>query len=543
MRKLLCALLAGALAFGLTSCGAPALQTPAAGPTATPARVETQAPAVVAFSDPVLEAKVRETMGKPDGDITLEEAAAVTGLNLSIEWQPSIPPETQIRNIGGLEHFTNLENLDLSFHAIGDIAPLAGLTKLRSLSLGGNQVADIAPLSGLTNLTWLTLFNCIAEDYAPLASLVNLDGIMLDHSTIRDLSVLSGLERLQRVTLTHTQVGDVSPLAALTQLRALFLEECPIEDYSPLANIYPNLEEKDFAMALSLAELGFARIDHDTTAGFKTGEMSISVNHSEWGVPTMELEANSVRMSLHMDGGYTLVVGYHPDIQAYVFSVSRDGGAPTDYVYDPANGGFTFASGGRESAEQILRAALGETKADDILLAPIPIFNDTIRTTFGIDADALYALPFDRATLKGLGFVPDRGGAACVYEQNGGDYVRVSVHRPEWGDQEWDVEFFTSVNGYGVMIWYYMDEQRFYVKADNPADGSYADFEFLLETMAANDGAASNGMTVEEYFKRVYNNPDIENIVYIYSVKMVQHYIDDTFGMSIDELYALPAGA
>ena len=102
---------------------------------------------------PYLEAGVREAMNKPEGDITIEEAEAVTELTLGIEWQQYIPEETQTKDISGLEHFRNLTSLDLSFHAITDISLLAGLTKLTALSLGGNPIADITPLSGLADLT------------------------------------------------------------------------------------------------------------------------------------------------------------------------------------------------------------------------------------------------------------------------------------------------------------------------------------------------------------------------------------------------------
>ena len=115
------------------------------------------------FADPELEAMVRATMGKPEGGITVAEAEAVTRLNLSVEWQRYISQVTPIQDIGGLEYFKNLENLNLSFHAITDITPLAGLKKLTSLSLGGNPVANIAPLAELTNLKGLTLSNCEAK--------------------------------------------------------------------------------------------------------------------------------------------------------------------------------------------------------------------------------------------------------------------------------------------------------------------------------------------------------------------------------------------
>lgn len=237
--------------------------------------------------------------------------------------------KTPIKDIGGLESFTNLESLDLSFHAITDITPLAGLKKLTSLSLGGNPVANIAPLAGLTNLKGLTLSNCPVQDYSPLAKLVNLEFLMLDNSVIT----------------------DVSPLASLTSLNHLYLADCPVNDYSPLADIYPNLEKKDFTMAFTLTELGFIMDDGSNQANYGGEDVSVSINRSEWGVPPMEWDANCIRMSLQLEGGYTLTVGYYTDIDAYVFGMFKDGETLMNYVYDLAKGDFSFGIGDRGSTE------------------------------------------------------------------------------------------------------------------------------------------------------------------------------------------------
>ena len=88
---------------------------------------------------------------------------------------------------------------------------------------------------------------------------MGLEFLMLEDSTITDLSVLSGLTGLTYLNLAHTQVSDISPLAALTGLKQLYLADCPVAEYSALADIYPNLEGKDFTVPSSLEELGFTR--------------------------------------------------------------------------------------------------------------------------------------------------------------------------------------------------------------------------------------------------------------------------------------------
>jgi Leucine-rich repeat (LRR) protein len=231
MKNYMCFVLAFCMLLSLTACGR-------SGATQSTSDQSTlhSASDVVTFSDPTLEAMVRGSMGKPKGNITMAEAETVTRLNLSVDWcQQYISQGSLIKNIGGLESFTNLENLDLSSQAVSDITPLSGLTKLTTLSLNGNPIADIAPLAKLTNLKWLKLTGCVANDYSPLSELVNLNLLILDKSTI----------------------SDVSPLVALTNLKYLFLADSQIKNYMPLMEIYPNLEQSDFDASRTLAALGF----------------------------------------------------------------------------------------------------------------------------------------------------------------------------------------------------------------------------------------------------------------------------------------------
>ncbi len=205
-----------------------------------------QSDQIIVFQDPILEQILIEQMGKPDGEITVADAQKITELRLNIE--RGSPEEIRIRDISGLEYFTNLETLQLLFHAIQDITPLANLTNLRMLSLGGNEIQDITPLSQLTNLEELTLFNCQASDYSPLRNLINLRGLMLEYSTISDLSPLANLTNLQRLSLSNPQITDITPLTNLVNLTNLQVGESSIEDFSPIRDIYPNLLEKNLKL-------------------------------------------------------------------------------------------------------------------------------------------------------------------------------------------------------------------------------------------------------------------------------------------------------
>lgn len=158
----------------------------------------------IKFADKVLEQRVREAIGKPEGPITEGDAAQVTELSIGNDWQEKFPKGSQFSKLGGIEYFINLQTLDISFHKVKDLSKLAGLTRLTFLKAFGNIIQDVSPLAGLTNLTSL-----------------NLGG-----NKIKSITALSGL----------------------TNLTELMLDMNPIKDYSPIAEIYPRLASKDFEL-------------------------------------------------------------------------------------------------------------------------------------------------------------------------------------------------------------------------------------------------------------------------------------------------------
>ena len=526
----------------LAACASPAAASitpePQAEITATP-------PQIVTFTDPVLEQMVREAMNKPKGDITVAEAETVKELKLNIDWQQEPVEGTQIKDISGLENFTNLENLELHFHAISDISPLAELTKLKSLSLGGNPVADISPLSGLTNLGWLTLFNCRAQDYSPLANLTGLSVLLLEYSSINDVAMLSGLTNLTWLALANTQVSDVSPLSALVNLEKLTLAECPITDYSPLAEIYPNLVEKDFALAASLRDLGFMPIDNaPQVESYKSETIIVQVHHEEWGKQDNPDDVNAVIMVKNHGTDQKLFITYYPNDKNFLVRDSKN----FRYTYDLKAETLKMEYG-EDKAKTLLQTIYPDASGD-VLLAPMADFDQILLDTFGTTANILFLLPrevkvYDPSSLLGLGFEEKKDIASYYYETKDAHYFNVEVHNPAWGDWDegGDVRGFfpQGADTNGVLITYFTGEKKFLVKAHDKIGGG-AGFYFYTDTKQFEDiWCSDKSRTVEQYFIDVYNNPDIKDI-HAYSAQLMEDCIKNTFGLSIDELYALPAG-
>ena len=123
----------------------------------------------VVIPDPNLAAALRRRLGlAPNAPITRQAMRRLRKLDV---------PSSEIADLTGLEHATNLEGLYLEGNQISDVSPLAGLTKLKWLWLWGNQISDVSPLAGLINLEWLGLRHNPILDTSPLANLPNLSEV------------------------------------------------------------------------------------------------------------------------------------------------------------------------------------------------------------------------------------------------------------------------------------------------------------------------------------------------------------------------------
>ena len=143
--------------------------------------------------DANLRGAVRSALG-----LANDEALEKEGMTQLTELWAS---KSNISDITGLEHATNLETLSLWRNNISNSSPIEDLTNLTYLRLARNNLVDISSLSGLTALTSLGLQHNNIVDVAPLANLVNLTWLRLAGNSITDLSAL--------VTLVNVTDSDV----------------------------------------------------------------------------------------------------------------------------------------------------------------------------------------------------------------------------------------------------------------------------------------------------------------------------------------------
>ena len=206
------------------------------------------APQAIEFNDSVLERRVREQLGIPEGGITIAETEAVTELSLGNAWQETIPDDIKIRDISALKYFPNLLKLELWFNSIDRVEALRALPNLGILDLNGNPIYDITPIASCTNLKVLNISGTGTNNISALAGLTQLESLNLSYMpNLGNIEPVSNLTNLKELRLESLNV-PLEPLANLTNLTTLYICQPTDKDLAPLAGIYPNLTDKNFEL-------------------------------------------------------------------------------------------------------------------------------------------------------------------------------------------------------------------------------------------------------------------------------------------------------
>ncbi len=175
------------------------------------------------FKDKGLEKMIRDTLGKPQGEVTVEELESIEVI---------VPSYYRvISDISELKYCKNLKKLEFPsddrqpITTIKQIDALSELTELKELTLACNWVlSDISPLKNLKKLEVLKLYGNAIEDISVLKELPALRILYLGENPIQDFSPISGMTEL--VELGLPRLRDNSILSAFTKLQALNIVSC-----------------------------------------------------------------------------------------------------------------------------------------------------------------------------------------------------------------------------------------------------------------------------------------------------------------------------
>lgn len=140
-------------------------------------------------------------------------------------------------------------------------------------------------------------------------------------------------------------------------------------------------------------------------------------------------------------------------------------------------------------------------------------------------------------SLSTLGFSYSEKDALYTYEDKKTGYL-IAIHKPEWGQRKdnWNIEFLHNVNGYNLVVWYVESEKKYTVQVDK--GNSIAKYQYYISENRYGDEYPDQE-TIQKLFKKVFE--DSGEYQYQEAIDKLNKYFSDTFGMTLEKLYALPA--
>jgi internalin A len=167
----------------------------------------------IKFKDANLEHIIRFNLNKLDKKILVKDVRRISYLNLN---------HCDIVNLEGLEYFSNLRKLDLSFNDIKVVTFLTKLTHLQDLIINNNKISDLSEIAKIPSLRTLDISSNEISDLNPITALVNLKELDLNDNKIVDVSALNQLSGLSSLDISRNDIKDISSIKG--QHYKLFLD-------------------------------------------------------------------------------------------------------------------------------------------------------------------------------------------------------------------------------------------------------------------------------------------------------------------------------
>ena len=146
----------------------------------------------------VIEAAIRDQVGKLEGELTKEDLEKVTALYIK---------RRRLSNITGLERLGKLQVLGLNDNSLTDVSSLAGLTDLEILHLHNNKLTNVNALAGLKRLRQVYLYGNSLTDVSGLAALTQLETLYLHNNPGLNKAQIDGVQGvLTKCKIKHTAV-------------------------------------------------------------------------------------------------------------------------------------------------------------------------------------------------------------------------------------------------------------------------------------------------------------------------------------------------
>ncbi len=213
------------------------------------------------FPDPSFKAFVLEHFDTDEnGYIDAAEAAAVT----EIETPGTYAARGQIRDLTGIEKFTNLLLLDCGDEQLSWLPDLDALTSLGTLYADYNYLVTLPPLDAQTNLNLLNInVNSISQlpslsalaslryfytsdnnlnEFPDVSGLIDLRNFDVSYNHLTSIPGINTLTTLQHITLSGNMFSELPDLSGSTGLLSLYVTDNELTTLPDLSTLFPDLK-------------------------------------------------------------------------------------------------------------------------------------------------------------------------------------------------------------------------------------------------------------------------------------------------------------
>ncbi|KXS97747.1 hypothetical protein AC578_3194 [Pseudocercospora eumusae] len=139
-----------------------------------------------------------------------------------------------LKHIDGVEEYTELRTLDLSYNKLKHIKRVSTLKKLDHLYFVQNRISKIEGLEELTGLTYLELGANRIREIEGLETLTKLESLWLGQNKITELKGLSSLTNLRTLSIQANRLTSLDGIEALPQLTELYISDNKVTSLEPL---------------------------------------------------------------------------------------------------------------------------------------------------------------------------------------------------------------------------------------------------------------------------------------------------------------------
>ncbi|EEQ86301.2 hypothetical protein RJZ56_002946 [Blastomyces dermatitidis] len=151
--------------------------------------------------------------------------------------------QNRIQKIEGLDGLKVLRNLELAANRIREIENLDDLTALEELWLGKNKITEIKNIDALTNLKIISLPSNRLTTISGLSNLQNLEELYVSHNAITAISGLENNTNLRVLDISSNQISKLENISHLTHLEELWASNNQLASFDEVERELKDKEE------------------------------------------------------------------------------------------------------------------------------------------------------------------------------------------------------------------------------------------------------------------------------------------------------------